>query len=62
MRNFQVSVIGFNVDTFKEKYQQYIKKEHEMYFENVVFDLQAPQEIYNEINNLKEELIEIIKD
>lgn len=62
MRKFQVSVVAFNADTFKEKYQKYIKNEHEVYFENVVFDLQAPQEIYNEINNLKEELIEIIKD
>jgi hypothetical protein len=62
MINFQVSVIGFNVDTFKEKYQQYIKKEHEMYFENTLFELEAPQDIYDEIDNLGEELIEIIKE
>jgi len=61
MIKFQVSVIGLNANTFREKYQQYIKKEHEMYFENVVFDLQAPQNIYDEINGLEEEMIEIVK-
>lgn len=58
---FFVSVIGFNVNTFKEKYQQYIKKEHETYFENALFTLEAPQNIYDEISGLEEEMIEIVK-
>lgn len=58
---FFVSVIGFNVNTFKEKYQQYIKKEHETYFENALFALEAPQNIYDEISGLEEEMIEIVK-
>ena len=61
MINFQVSVVGFNADTFKEKYQQYIKKEHETYFEDALFELEAPQNIYDEISGLEEEMIEIVK-
>ena len=61
MIKFQVSVIGLNANTFREKYQQYIKKEHEMYFENILFELEAPQNIYDEINGLEEEMIEIVK-
>lgn len=62
MRTFSVNVIGFNADIFRERYSEYIKSEHEVYFENVEFELQAPQEIYDEIDNLKEELIEIWED
>lgn len=62
MRTFRVNVVGFNADTFRDNYSEYIKSEHEVYFENVEFELQAPQEIYDEIDNLKEELIEILED
>ena len=62
MRTFSVNVVGFNADTFRERYSEYIKSEHEVYFENVEFELQAPQEIYDEIDNLKEEMIEILED
>lgn len=62
MRTFRVNVVGFNADTFRERYSKYIKSEHEVYFENVEFELQAPQEIYDEIDNLKEEMIEILED
>ena len=55
-------MVGFNADTFRDNYSEYIKSEHEVYFENVEFELQAPQEIYDEIDNLKEELIEILED
>ena len=61
MRAFRVNVVGFNADIFRERYSEYIKSEHEVYFENVVFELEAPQEIYDEINDLKEELIEILE-
>ena len=62
MRTFRVNVVGFNADTFRERYSEYIKSEHEVYFENVEFELQAPQEIYDEILELKEEMIEILED
>ena len=61
MRTFRVNVVGFNADTFIDNYSKYIKSEREVYYENVEFVLQAPQEIYDEINSLKEELIEILE-
>ena len=61
MRTFRVNVIGFNADQFRDNYSEYIKSEHEVYFENVEFELQAPQEIYDEIAGLKEEFIEIME-
>lgn len=62
MRTFRVNVVGFNADVFRDNYSEYIKSEHEVYFENVVFELQAQQEIYDEIDDLKEEMIEILED
>ena len=62
MRTFKVNVVGFNADTFRENYSKYIKSEHDVYFENVEFELVAPQEIYDEIAGLKEECIEILED
>lgn len=58
---FFVSVIGFNVNTFRDRYEKYIKKEHETYFGNALFALEAPQNIYDEISGLEEEMIEIVK-
>ena len=55
-------MVGFNADTFRDNYSEYIKSEHEVCFDNVDFELQAPQEIYDEIDNLKEEMIEILED
>jgi len=62
MRTFRVNVIGFNVETFMINYAGYIKSWHEGWFDDRVFELEAPQEIYDEIDNLKEELIEILED
>lgn len=62
MRTFRVNVVGFNADTFRERYSEYILSECEMYYENVEFELEAPQDIYDEIDNLKEEMIEILED
>ena len=62
MKTFRVNVVGFNADIFRERYSEYIKSEHEEYFENVEFELQAPQEIYDEIADLKDECIEILED
>jgi len=62
MRTFSVNVIGFNVETFMITYAGYIKSWHEGWFDDRVFELEAPQEIYDEIDNLKEEMIEILED
>lgn len=62
MRTFSVNVIGFNVETFMINYADYIKSWHEDLFGDRVFELEAPQEIYDEIAGLKEELIEILED
>ena len=62
MRTFKVNVIGCNVETFMIAYAGYIKSWHEGWFDDRVFELEAPQEIYDEIDNLKEELIEILED
>jgi hypothetical protein len=63
MRKFRVNVgIPYNAEIFRERYAKYIKSEHEVYYENTEFELQAPQEIYDEIDNLKEEMIEILED
>lgn len=62
MRIFSVNVIGFNVETFMIAFAGYIKSWHEGRFDDRVFELEAPQEIYEEISNLKEECIEIVED
>ena len=62
MRTFRVNVVGFNADTFRDNYTEYIKAEDFGWFDDRVFELEAPQEIYDEIDNLKEEMIEILED
>ena len=60
MKNFIVSVIGCNIELFASNYSEYIIVWHDDAFGNRVFNLCAPQSVYNEIENLKEECIEII--
>lgn len=62
MKKFRVNVVGFNADLFADNYADYIKSSKEVYFDNVEFELQAPQEVYDEIEGLTEELIEIMED
>lgn len=61
-RTFTVNVIGYNVETFMILYACYIMAWHEGWYDDRVFELEAPQEIYDEIAGLKEECIEIIED
>ena len=58
--SFVVSVIGCNADTFAENYSKDIVKREESYMDNVNFTLYATRETYDEIQNLKEEGIEIL--
>lgn len=62
MITFRVNVTGCNVETFMINYAGYIKSWHEGWFDDRVFELEAPQEIYDEIAGLKEECIEILED
>lgn len=62
MRTFSVNVIGCNVETFMTTYAGYIKSWHEGWYDDRVFVLEAPQEIYDEIADLKQECIEILED
>lgn len=61
MKRFSVYCVGFNADTFRGNYSKYITGESETYFEDVEFEMCAPQEIYDEIADLKEEMIEILE-
>ena len=60
MKKFDVCVVGFNADQFRENYKNYISVEHEDDFENVIFTLNAPTDVYDEIAELTAECIEII--
>lgn len=62
MRTFRVNVVGFNADQFRDNYSEYILSEREGVYDDRVFELEAPQEIYDEIDDLKEECIEILED
>lgn len=62
MQTFKVNVVGFNVKIFMIAYAEYIKSWHESWFDDRVFELEAPQEIYDEIAGLKDECIEILED
>ena len=62
MRTFKVNVVGFNADTFRDNYSNYIKAEYDSWYDDSVFELEAPQEIYDEIAGLKDECIEILED
>lgn len=57
---FEVSVIGCNADTFYEKYKDYVVSQEPSHFDNMNFVLIAPLEVYDEIEGLTEEGIEII--
>lgn len=62
MRKFRVNVIGCNVVAFTIAFAGYIKSWSEGWFDDRVFALEAPQEIYDQIDNLREECIEILED
>ena len=59
-RSFEVSVIGCNADTFYENYKDYVISKSPSHFDNINFVLVAPLEVYDEIEGLTEEGIEIV--
>ena len=56
---FNVSVIGCNADVFFNNYKKYVIDQYPSLYDNMIFALNAPQEIYDEIKGLTEEGIEI---
>lgn len=62
MRTFRVNVIGFNVPVFMINYASYIIKWEHGWFDDRIFTLNAPAEVYDEISGLTEECIEILDD
>jgi hypothetical protein len=62
MKKFKVHAANFNADTFRNNYQKYIIDEYDACFEDTIFELNAPQEIYDEISGLEEESITILKN
>jgi len=60
-KRFQVSVIGCNAATFFCNFEDYVIDQVPSYYDNMVFTLEASQEVYDAIEDLKEEGIEIIK-
>lgn len=60
-KQFQVSVIGCNAATFFCNFEDYVINQVPSYYDNMVFTLVAPQEVYDVIETLGEEGIEIIK-
>lgn len=57
---FQVEVIGFNADTFESNYDPYIINKVVDDYDTATYTLEAPVEVYDEINDLTENLIYII--
>lgn len=60
MRTFRVEVIAFNVEAFKENYGKYINKESKDCYETGIFDMTAPEEVYEEISELTDNFINIV--
>lgn len=58
---FDVFVVAYNKDTFRDNYDKYIVKEQELWYNDAAFTLVATKEIYDEIDDLGEEQISIIK-
>lgn len=58
---FDVSVPEFNKLPFVIAYRGYIVKWYESYCNCFVFHMNAPKSVYDEIDDLREECIEIIK-
>lgn len=61
MKNYTivVEVANCNADTFKDNYEKYITKESDYYFDGVLFEMEVPENIKNEIEGLEEEMIYI---
>ena len=61
MKNYVivVEVANCNADAFKDNYGKHITKESDCYFDNVLFEMEVPENIKNEIEGLEEEMIYI---
>lgn len=57
--DFHVDVVGFNAELFRDNYSEYVMEEEDDYFGNFTFHMCAPLEVYEEIKDLREEMIVI---
>lgn len=62
MKKYIVSVVEYNAEKFAEDYSSYIVAYEEGVMDEQLFTLVSPIEVYNEIEDLVEEGIEIIED
>lgn len=60
MKEFSVYVAVFNCNEFVNKYRKYIKKCRDAWFGDIVYTLVAPNAIFAEVANLKDESITIV--
>ena len=59
-RSFQVEVIGFNAEVFEDNYAAYITNKVVDDYDTATYTLEAPADIYDEISELTEDLINIL--
>lgn len=62
MKKYIVSVVEYNAGKFAEDYSSYIVDYEEGVMDEQLFTLVSPIEVYNKIEDLVEEGIEIIED
>lgn len=58
--SFSVNVIECNAETFQNNYAEYIKAYRNDNYDNKVFFMEAPENVYDEIKKLEEEGITIM--
>lgn len=56
---FYVSVIEYNADKFVEDFFDYIVDQYKDEYDNLIFEMEAPQEIYDKVSDLIEEGVDI---
>lgn len=56
---FNVSVIEYNADKFVEDFFDYIVNQYKDEYDNLICEMEAPQEIYDKVSDLTEEGVDV---
>lgn len=56
---FNVSVIEYNADKFVEDFFDYIVNQYKDEYDNLILEMEAPQEIYDKVSDLTEEGVDV---
>lgn len=56
---FNVSVMEYNADKFVEDFFDYIVNQYKDEYDNLILEMEAPQEIYDKVSDLIEEGVEV---